>query len=74
MTIKSGFINTIDQDAKNQTHMFEEYIKNLINEKRPGFLQKYANTDDVIKLYEPEILSVLDDIANCVIEYVEKRS
>ena len=71
---KSGFINTINQDAKNQTHMFKEYIKNLINEKRPGFLQKYANTDDVIKLYEPEILSVLDDIANCVIEYVEKRS
>ena len=71
---KSGFINTINQDAKNQTRMFEEYIKNLINEKRPGFLQKYANTDDVIKLYEPEILSVLDDIANCVIEYVEKRS
>lgn len=51
-----------------------DYIKNLINEKRPGFLQKYANTDDVIKSYEPEILSVLDDIANCVIEYVEKRS
>ena len=71
---KSGFINPLNQDAKNQTHMFEEYIKNLINEKRPGFLQKYANTDDVIKLYEPEILSVLDDIANCVIEYVEKRS
>ena len=53
--------------------MFKEYIKNLINEKRPGFLQKYANTDDVIKLYEPEILSVLDDIANCVIEYVERH-
>ena len=57
-----------------KTRMFEEYIKNLINEKRPGFSQKYANTDDVIKLYEPEIMSVLDDIANCVIEYVEKRS
>lgn len=62
------------QLTKRKTHMFKEYIKNLINEKRPGFLQKYANTDDVIKLYEPEILSVLDDIANCVIEYVEKRS
>lgn len=71
---KSDCIDSIDQDAKNQTRMFKEYIKNLINEKRPGFLQKYANTDDVIKLYEPEILSVLDDIANCVIEYVEKRS
>jgi len=44
--------------------MLKEYIKNLINEKRNGFLQKYANT----------ILAVLDDIANCVIEYVEKRS
>ena len=73
--MKTIFINdSINQDAKNQTRMFKEYIKNLINEKRPGFLQKYANTDDVIKLYEPEILSVLDDIANCVIEYVEKRS
>ena len=73
--MKTIFINdSINQDAKNQTRMFEEYIKNLINEKRPGFSQKYENTDDVIKLYEPEILSVLDDIANCVIEYVEKRS
>ena len=57
---------------KNQTHMFEEYIKNLINEKRPGFLQKHENTNDVIKLYAPEILSVLDDIVNCIIDYIEK--
>lgn len=71
---KDQILEKIQQMRSSRTHMFEEYIKNLINEKRPGFLQKYANTDDVIKLYEPEILSVLDDIANCVIEYVEKRS
>jgi hypothetical protein len=53
-------------------NILENYIKNLIEEKCPGFSQKHENTDELIKQYEPEILSVFNDIANIIIESAEE--
>lgn len=53
--------------------MIENYITTLLNEKCPGFTQKHQNTNELIKQYEPEILSVFDDIANTIIESVEEN-
>lgn len=52
--------------------MFEEVIKNLIDKKHPGFSQKHENINELIKRYEPEILSVFNDIADMIIKSIEE--
>ena len=47
-----------------------DLIGDLILEKRPKFFKKYPNAD--LKQYDPEILSVFNDIAGKIIEATEK--
>lgn len=59
-----------EQCYAEQLRWTEDLIKNLIDEKCPGFSQKHENTVDLIKQYESEILAVFNDIGNLIIESV----
>lgn len=61
-----------EQRHAEQLWWTRDLIEDLIIEKRPGFLRKHENADDLIKQYEPEIMSVFNDIADKVIASVEE--
>ena len=63
-----------EQRRSEQLWWTRDLIEDLIVEKSPGFLGAHPNTDDLIKSYEPEILSVFSDIADKIIESVKEPS
>ena len=57
-----------EQRRAEQLWWTRDLIEDLIVEKCPDFLGKHKNTDELIKQYEPEILSVFNDIADMIIK------
>lgn len=57
------------QRRSEQLWWCSDLIGDLILEKRPKFFKKHPNVD--LKTYDPEILSVFNDIADKIIETVE---
>ena len=57
-----------EQRRTEQLWWTRDIIEDLIVEKSPNFLGQHKNTDELIKQYEPEILSVFNDIADMIIK------
>lgn len=60
------------QRRSEQLWWTEDLIDDLINEKCPGFSRKH-DTYDLVKQFEPEILTELNHIADKVIESVKGK-
>ncbi len=64
--LKMGLAN--EQRRTEQLWWTRDLIEDLIVEKSPDFLEHHKNIDELIKQYEPEILSVFSDIADLIIK------
>lgn len=60
------------QRRSEQLWWTRDLIEDLIIEKRPGFLGKHPNADELIKQHEPEIMAEFGRIADKVIASVEE--